>query len=509
MARVTQGDTVNVGRGVRLVSAAAGRLRHRGPDGSGLRAVRHAVLAHCRLSIVDVARGGQPLQSEDGRLTLVCNGEIYNHESLRARLTTRHTFTSRSDSEVILHLYEEIGDRLVAALDGMFAFVLTDGTDVLAARDALGIKPLYMGCAADGGLWFASEMKALLGVCSEIEEFPAGHLFTLTGGLRRWFNAPWERPARTTVPFDAPSLALALRAAVEKRLMSDVPFGVLLSGGLDSSLIAAAMRPCVEALHSFSVGVEGAPDLAAARQVAGHLGTHHHEFIYTAAEAVDIVETVIAHLESYDTALLRSAIPTYFASRLASDHVKMVLTGEGADEIFAGYEHFADIDDPDALQRESVRLLAGLHNLNLQRVDRMTMAHGLEGRVPFLDVDLVDRVTAFDPRLKLHGRYRPEKWPLRLAFEGALPGEILWRGKQEFAHGCGSARLLEEHCEALVSDADFAGARRRFPVDTPRSKEAYFYRRIFEELFPGDAPRRTVGRWREADGLREEHEIHG
>lgn len=506
--RLNPGAALNVGRGVCLVSTAVDRLSHRGPDGYGIRAAGHAVLGHRRLSIVDVAGGGQPLLSEDGRITLVCNGEIYNHQRLRARLEARHLFSTHSDSEVIVHLYEEQGARCVATLDGMFAFVLTDGAEVLAARDPLGIKPLYMGRASDGGLWFASEIKALLDTCDQIEEFPPGHLFTFAGGLQRWFQPPWEQP-RPPVPFDPPALADGLRRAVEKRMMSDVPFGVLLSGGLDSSLIAAVMRPLVDELHSFSVGVEGAPDLHAARHVARFLGTQHHEYVYTPAEAVDALDTVIEHLESYDPALIRSAIPNYFVSRLAADHVKMVLNGEGADEIFAGYEHFATIDDPDALQRESLRLLSGLHNLNLQRVDRMTMAHGLEGRVPFLDVELVDGVTAIDPRLKLHRRNLPEKWPLRMAFADALPSAILWREKQEFAEGCGSEWMVKHHCDAVVSDAEFTAAPRRFPVDTPTTKEAYHYRRLFEDRFPGESSRRTVGRWRGVSGARKEHEIHG
>jgi asparagine synthase (glutamine-hydrolysing) len=495
---------MNASGDIGLVSTAVERLHHRGPDGSGFRTVGDAVLGHRRLSIIDVARGGQPLLSEDGRVALVCNGEVYNHEGLRARLEERHVFTSRSDSEVIVHLYEDIGTDCVTALDGMFAFVLTDGVRLLAARDPLGIKPLYMGRDGDGGLWFASEIKALVGFCTQIEEFPPGHLFTLDGGLRRWFDPPWDQQLGGPASFDAPALALGLRRAVEKRLMSDVPFGVSLSGGLDSSLIAALMKPHVDDLHSFCVGLEGAPDLAAARYVASHLGTRHHEYIYTAAEVVATLETVIDHLESYDPALLRSAVPSFFVSRLAAEHVKMVLNGEGADEVFAGYRYFAAIDDAGALQRESVGLLSGLHNLNLQRVDRMTMAHGLEGRVPFLDLDFVESAMAFDPRLKLHGHDRPEKWPLRAAFEGVLPDTILWRKKEEFAQGCGSEWTLREHCESIVSDAELSEAGHRFPIDTPDSKEAYHYRRIFEEIFPGEPVRQTVGRWRGAFDSSEE-----
>jgi asparagine synthase (glutamine-hydrolysing) len=405
-------------------------------------------------------------------------------------------FRTHSDSEVIVHLYEESGAGCVNALDGMFAFVVTDGVRLLAARDPLGVKPLYMGVDNDGLLWFASEIKALAALCPQLEEFPPGHLFTTDGGLRRWFDPPWSQPLQDPAPFDGPALAQVLDRAVEKRLMSDVPFGVSLSGGLDSSLIAALMRPHVDELHTFAVGLEGAPDLPAARRVAEHLGTHHHEYVYAPSEAIDALETVVAHLESYDPALLRSAIPNFFVSRLASEHVKMILNGEGADEAFAGYGYFAAIDDPAALQRESVRLLSGLHNLNLQRLDRMTMAHGLEGRVPFLDVEFLECATSLDPRIKLHRADRLEKWPLRAAFDGVLPDEILWRPKLEFAQGTGSEWTLREHCEAIVSDADFADAERRFPVDTPQTKEGFWYRRIFEELFPGEPLRRTVGRWR-------------
>jgi asparagine synthase (glutamine-hydrolysing) len=469
-----------------------------------VRAVGGSVLGHRRLSIIDVAGGAQPLVNEDGSVAVVCNGEIYNHLALRRQLEARHRFRTRSDSEVIVHLYEDHGAECVRALDGMFAFVVSDGVRLLAARDPLGIKPLYVGQRDDGTLWFASEIKALVGVCTEIVEFPPGHLFTTEGGLRRWFHPPWHASIEHPPQFDPSTLAAALRRAVEKRLMSDVPFGVSLSGGLDSSLVAALMRPHVDELHSFAVGLEGAPDLDAARLVARHLGTRHHEYVYTREEAIDALDTVIAHLESYDPALLRSAIPGYFVSRLAAGHVKMILNGEGADEAFAGYAYFASVQDPDALQRESARLLAGLHNLNLQRLDRMTMAHGLEGRVPFLDIEFLGLAMGLDPALKLHRPDRLEKWPLRTAFDGVLPDAILWRRKLEFAQGCGSEWTLREHCEAAVSDADFAGRGRQFPIDMPETKEAYHYRRLFEERFPGESPRRTVGRWRGAMATRED-----
>ena len=480
-----------------MIDGVAERLHHRGPDDSGLLHSGSSVLAHRRLSIVDVAGGKQPLSNENGDLALVCNGEIYNHERLRRGLRERHRFRTRSDSEIILHLYEELGPSCVKKLDGMFAFVLSDGEQVFAARDPLGIKPLYMGCDTDSGLWFASELKALVDVCASIEEVPPGFAYT-RGALQRWFEPLWREPPDRSLTLDPGTIRERLESAVVKRLMSDVPVGVFLSGGLDSSIIAALVRQHVDELHSFSVGLEGAPDILAARAVAEHLGTRHHEYVYTPGEAVGMLEDAIAHLESYDPALLRSAVPCYFVSRIASDYVKVVLTGEGSDEAFAGYHYFGSVGDPDALHRECVRLLTSLHNMNLQRVDRMTMAHSIEGRVPFLDIDFLDAVMAIDPGEKLHRPDRPEKWLLRNAMTDLLPEAILWRTKQEFAQGCGSEWTLREHCEEVVSDDDVATAAQRFPVDTPQTKEAFHYRRIFEDIFPGETSRRTVGRWRDA-----------
>jgi asparagine synthase (glutamine-hydrolysing) len=479
------------------VARMADRLRHRGPDDSGSWGSSGAALAHRRLSIIDVAGGAQPIVGDDGRLTLVCNGEIYNHRQLRAGLEGRHRFHSRSDSEVILHLYEERGVSCVEALDGMFSFVITNGEHVLAARDPLGIKPLYVG--RDGpGLWFASELKSVPRRCTEIAELPPGSCMTEEGVARPWFTPGWVEPRRPAEPPDVRLLAEKLTAAVCKRLMSDVPLGVFLSGGLDSSIVSALVRPEIPVLHSFAVGLEGSPDLLAARRVAGHLGTRHHEYVYTPREAVEVLRDVIAHLESYDAALIRSAVPCYFVSKLTSEHVKVVLTGEGSDEVFAGYRYFAGMTDPAALHYECSRLLSGLHNMNLQRVDRMTMAHGLEGRVPFLDVDFLAWAMALDPAEKIHRAGRPEKWLLRRAFEHLLPADIAWRVKQEFAQGCGSEQVLAAHGEGAVSDVDFRHAAAWFPDDPPATKEAFLYRRLFEEMFPGEAPRRTVGRWRGA-----------
>ena len=490
-----------------MIDQAASRLRHRGPDAAGFHATEGSAVAHQRLSIVDVAGGTQPLLSEDGRLALVCNGEIYNHEQLRVELKQKHQFRTRSDSEVIIHLYEELGPECVDRLAGMFAFVLTDGEHVLAARDPLGIKPLYIGRETDGAVWFASELKALPDVCNDVQEFPAGSLYTAADGLRCWFEPSWIDPPERPLAADGDAIVHGLERAVTRRLMSDVPVGVFLSGGLDSSIVASLARAQMPGLHSFSVGLENSVDLLAARAVADYLGTHHYELVYTGEDMVEVLETVIYHLESYDPALIRSAIPCYFVSKLAADHVKVALSGEGSDEAFAGYRYFGDLSDGDALHSESVRILRCLHNVNLQRVDRMTMAHALEGRVPFLDTDFLDVAMAIDPEAKLHRPDRTEKWLLRRAFDGLLPEPILWRTKEEFAQGCGSEWVLRDYCDRLVTDAEFVRANELFPVDTPKTKEAFHYRRIFEQFFPGDVLRRTVGRWRGTAAVRPSDEV--
>lgn len=481
-----------------FVEDLAHRLRHRGPDDAGVVAARDHVLAHTRLSIIDVAGGHQPLLGADGRTVLVCNGEIYNHRRLRDSLSRPYSFRTRSDSEVILALYAENGPDCVRRLEGMFAFVLTDGERVLAARDPLGIKPLYVGRDGEGRLWFASEVKALMGVCEEFEAFPPGYSYSTEHGFQCWYQPQWRDPRPEWRPVTPDQIRAALEKAVQKRMMSDVPFGCFLSGGLDSSTIAALMRPHVDELHTFAVGLHGSPDVEAARVVARHLGTRHHEYIYTQNEAVEALETVVYHLESDDPALVRSAIPCYFVSKLAAEHVKVVLSGEGADEAFAGYQYFARIAEPMSLHRECVRLLNGLHNINLQRVDRMTMAHGLEGRVPFLDVEFLEMAMAIHPREKLHHNGRKEKHLLRQAVDQLLPESIVWRTKREFAQGAGSEWTLRDYCAHHVSTAELVRARQQFKEDAPLDKESYFYRRIFETLFPGHAARATVGRWQGA-----------
>lgn len=481
-------------------------LAHRGPDGQGLCTAGGICLGHDRLSIIDLATGRQPLANEAGSLHLVANGEIYNYRELRAELEARgHAFRSQSDSEVILHLYEEEGPACVRRLDGMFAFAIGGEGKLFLARDPLGIKPLYVveshqGPAGHGG-YFASEIKALQGVAGgAVQEFPPGsyRLVELDGSSRtaRYYQLP---PARGDIrrPAEAvEELGNRLAAAVAKRLVADVPVGVFLSGGLDSSLLAAlACRQVAGPLPSFAVGLAGARDVEYSRLVARHLGTQHHVYEYTPREVEEALPEVVYHLESFDPALVRSAIPTYFVSRLARDHVKVVLTGEGADELFAGYDYLKGLDPEEELTPELRAVTAALHNTNLQRVDRMTMAHGLEARVPFLDLRLVEWAFRLPPFMKLHGPARVEKWVLRRLGEGLLPRAVLERRKVKFSHGTGSAAVLRRLAEARVTDRDLAAARRTSPVPL-ESREAVLYYRIFREFFPGADTARLVGRTR-------------
>ncbi|HVJ14510.1 MAG TPA: asparagine synthase B [Polyangiaceae bacterium] len=471
-------------------------LAHRGPDGVGTLSLGHAGSAHTRLAIVDLVGGQQPMRGEHDRSLLVCNGEIYNHGSLRERLEAKHVFRSKSDSEVVLHLYEDHGPECAAKLDGMFAFFVSDGHRFVAARDPLGIKPLYYGPGRAGGLWLASEFKALLEPCETFAALPPGSVLTERGEVTRWFRPGWEERIGTQQTFTPSDLLGRLRRSVEKRLMSDVPMGAFLSGGLDSSIVTALARPHLRSLKTFAVGLKGTPDLEAARIASHALSTKHHERTYTVHDVARHLPKIIHHLESYDAALIRSAVPCYFLAELTAEHVKVVLTGEGADELFAGYGYFKNIDDPAALHAECAGLLLGLHAMNLQRVDRMTMAHGVEARVPFLDVEFVDWAMSIAPELKLVRPGRPEKQMLREAARDLLPAEIAHRPKLEFSQGTGAGDVLSSYAEAQVSDGDLTSAGRRFPLDPPKSKEELLYRRIFDEVLPGEAARRSVRRWR-------------
>ncbi|GBD00255.1 Asparagine synthetase B [glutamine-hydrolyzing] [bacterium HR17] len=477
-------------------------LSHRGPDGKGVAVLSKTALAHCRLSIIDPAGGHQPLFNEDKSCAVIANGEIYNHGRLRQSLAARHQFRTLSDSEVLVHLYEEHGVNMVSLLDGMFAFAVTDGERLLVARDHIGIKPLYCGVRKEGGrrlLLFASEMKALAPFVDAIYELPPGSYYDTETGWRRYYMVPdpplsnksiesWVREVRTT-----------LERSVVKQLMSDVPLGVFLSGGLDSAIIAAIAKRHMSTLHTFTVGIEGSHDLEAARLVARHIGSEHHEYIFTPQEVLRHLTQIIYHLESFDQDVVRSAIPTYFCSRLASDWVKVVLCGEGADELFAGYRYYKSISDPASLHKELRRSLMTLHNINLQRVDRMTMAHGLEGRVPFLDKEMIALALKIPPRLKLPRTDKGqlvEKWLLRIAFEDLLPKNIVWRTKEQFDEGSGTVQLLADIVRESVKDWDVHRYAAQYAPLRLQSPEECLYHRIFTEVFERSqlmVP--SIGRW--------------
>jgi asparagine synthase (glutamine-hydrolysing) len=480
------------------------RLVHRGPDDDGSVAVGDAWLGHRRLSIVDVSGGHQPLVGESEDVFLVGNGEVYNHEDVRANLRDE-PFRTSSDNEVALHLIEERGPDALSELNGMFAFVMAaaDGRFV-AARDPVGIKPLYWA-RRDGEVRFASEMSAFDDDWqAHVEAFPPGHYWTPDGGLVRFAAAV---PASVRYPRRANgngSRAKAVREtrevlidSVERHMMGDVPVGVFLSGGLDSTLVAAiAQRYLRErdlTLMTFAVGLDDSPDILAARAAAEYLGTEHHESVYTADEATDAVPEVVAAIEAFDPSLVRSAVPNLMLAKFTSEHVKVVLTGEGADELYAGYEYMTEYGDPDSLHAELVRSVEGLHNLNLQRCDRVTMAHGLEARVPFLDSVVVEHALSLPPEWKM-ARDMPEKALLREAFEGWLPHDLLWRGKSQFGDGSGAASVLTQKLTDSVTEADFE--RDKFLVEPPlRTREELAYFRMFREHLVAVRPELTLGRF--------------
>lgn len=399
-------------------------MKHRGPDDIGTVKSNSYYLGHQRLSINDINGGHQPFKSNDRKTLLVCNGEIYNYEKLNQKVKSNYSFRTNSDNEIIIPIYEECGSHAPKFLDGMFSFILLDEDNYFVARDPIGIKPLYWG-SDDKHLYFSSEIKALVDYSKKIEEFPSGHYYTPSEGLQPFYQLPKVETFITDIDKALNDIKSSLSSSVRKRLMADVPIGVFLSGGLDSSIIASLMKEDIAELHSFSVGSENSPDLEAARLVSDYIGTIHHEYIYTEKEMFEVLPDVIYHLESYDAALVRSAIPCYFVSKLASDYVKVVLSGEGSDELLAGYSYFEEFDNPETIHAESLKIIKGLHNLNLQRVDRMTMAHCLEGRVPFLDIDFIETVLQISPELKQQSKFGIEKWLLRKAFEDKLPPEIV------------------------------------------------------------------------------------
>ncbi|KAI5122061.1 hypothetical protein M0805_006045 [Coniferiporia weirii] len=545
------------------VLALSKKLRHRGPDWSGCYVGKEAILAHERLAIVGVDTGAQPLVSEDGKQILAVNGEIYNHIQLRKSLSSDVKFKTHSDCEPILSLYKKHDKALCDMLDGMFSFVLLDEsvtpTRIIAARDPIGITTLYQGWSSKkpGVIYFASELKALVSECDDIISFPPGHVFdSTTGTTERYYNPSWWNSDIGPTPTSPPDLTVlreALEAAVRKRLMSEVPYGVLLSGGLDSSLIAsiasretekvaqaqynARKRKLEEArsgpstpkgevdeeatlaawpqLHSFSIGLENSPDLLAARKTAHYLGTFHHEYVFTVQEGLDAIPDVIYHLETYDVTTVRASTPMYLLSRkIKAMGVKMVLSGEGSDEIFGGYLYFHAAPDKEAFHQECVKRVKNLHTSDCLRANKSTMAWGLEARVPFLDKAFLEVAMNIDPGSKMFskgssqqfdedGRPKMEKYIIRKAFDCSpggkpyLPQSILWRQKEQFSDGVGYSWIdgIKAHAESTISDADFAQRAERWPADTPDTKEGYYVRDIFDGLFPTEAASKTAVRW--------------
>ena len=501
------------------------KIRHRGPDWSGIHCSGSAILAHERLSIVDPESGGQPLFSPDGKQVLAVKGEIYNHKKIRERYKGRYDFQTGSDCEVILALYRDKGVNFLEDLNGIFAFALYDEEQdaFLIARDHIGVIPLYIGYNADGKVFVASELKALEGECERYEPFLPGHYYwSKDPGMKRWYKRDWmeyDNVKDNTASSDA--IRKSLCAAVKRQMMSDVPYGVLLSGGLDSSVISAITESYAERrietdsrsrawwprLHSFAVGLKGAPDLVKARLVADHIGTVHHEINYTIQEGLDALRDVIYFIETYDITTVRASVPMYLLARvIKSMGIKMVLSGEGADEIFGGYLYFHKAPSAEEFHKETVRKLSKLHLYDCLRANKSLSAWGVEGRVPFLDKEFLDVAMRTNPKAKMcsvlpasrSGEADPkasiEKRIVREAFEDMLPEEVAWRQKEQFSDGVGYSWIdtLKKITSEAVTDEQMAHAEERFPINTPLCKEEYYYRSIFEEHFPSESAARSV-----------------
>ena len=481
------------------------KLRHRGPDWSGIYSSDKAILAHERLAIVGLNSGAQPLYSSDKKHILAVNGEIYNHKELRARYQGKYDFQTDSDCEVILALYQDMGEALLEELNGIFAFVLYDEEkdQYLVGRDHIGIIPLYQGHDEHGNYYIASEMKALTPVCKTISEFPPGCYYSSKDSEpQRYYIRDWnEYAAVQGNSTSKKDLTAALEAAIKRQLMTDVPYGVLLSGGLDSSITSAVAKRFAamrieddeqsEAwwpqLHSFAVGLEGAPDLKAAREVAEKIGTVHHEMTYTIQEGLDAIRDVIYHIETYDVTTIRASTPMFLMGRkIKAMGIKMVLSGEGADEIFGGYLYFHKAPNAREFHEETVRKLLALNMFDCARANKSLAAWGVEGRVPFLDKEFIDVAMRLNPEDKMCGNGKMEKHILRECFEHYLPNSIAWRQKEQFSDGVGYGWIdaLKEVAESKITDQQMETASFRFPYNTPTTKEGYVYREIFEELFP-------------------------
>lgn len=494
-----------------LALEASRRQRHRGPDWSGIYVHDQAIIAHERLAIVGIDSGAQPLISPDGKLVLGVNGEIYNHRELRDEVPD-FDFQTSSDCEVILALFQRYGTDFLNRLNGIYSFVLWDSESerYLIARDPIGVMPLYYGRDENGMLWVASELKAIEPQCVQVQAFPPGHsLDSNDGEIRRWYQPSWREFDNSTTPANPTDLRQTLETAIHRQLMCDVPYGVLLSGGLDSSLVASIAQRYSDKriesddrdqawwprLHSFAIGLQDSPDLAAARIAAEAIGTQHHEFHYTIDEGLDALADVIRHIETFDVTTIRASTPMFLlARRIKAMGIKMVLSGEGADEIFGGYLYFHKAPNAQAFHEETVRKIEKLHQFDCLRANKSMAAWGVEARVPFLDLEFVDYAMSMDPAAKMAGDGKPEKGILREAGRGLLPEEILWRQKEQFSDGVGYGWIdaLKDHAEAQVSDRELSEAAQRFPLNPPQTKEAYCYRRIFERHFPSPAAAATV-----------------
>ena len=489
------------------------KVRHRGPDWNGIHCGKNVLLAHERLAIVDPASGNQPIYSDDKNLILAANGEIYNHQDLRAQLGSNYAFQTNSDCEIILALYKEKGVNFIDDLNGIFGFVLYDevNDEYLIARDHMGIIPLYMGWDKHGTFYISSELKALEGVCNKIEIFPPGHFMSgKDNKLVKWYDRDWmnfDHIKDNNTSID--ELQVALKNAVHRQLMSDVPYGVLLSGGLDSSITSALAKKYsknrIESndvksawypqLHSFAVGLKGSPDLIAAQKVANHIDSIHHEITFTVQEGLDAIRDVIYHLETYDVTTIRASTPMYLMARvIKSMGIKMVLSGEGADEIFGGYLYFHKAPDSKEFHEETVRKLDKLYQYDCLRANKSLAAWGIEGRVPFLDKEFIDVAMRINPKDKMITSKKMEKWVLRKSFEKYLPESVAWRQKEQFSDGVGYDWIdsLKDLVNKKVSDDMFKNAKFTFPFQTPMSKEEYYYRSIFEDHFPSETSATTV-----------------
>ena len=489
------------------------KLRHRGPDWNGIYSDDKVILAHERLAIVDPKSGKQPLYSSDGRYVLAANGEIYNHNELRDEIGNNYNFLTKSDCEVIIALFDKKRENFIDDLNGIFGFVIYDKleNEFLIARDHIGIIPLYMGWDNDDTLYIASELKALEGKCNKIEIFPPGHFLSSKDlKLTKWYKRDWmdfKNVKNNNTSIDI--LKKSLEDAVHRQLMSDVPYGVLLSGGLDSSITSALAKKFSKnrietgdeeeawypQLHSFSVGLPGSPDLKAARLVADKIGSIHHEINFTIQEGLDAIRDVIYHIETYDVTTVRASTPMYLMARvIKSMGIKMVLSGEGADEIFGGYLYFHKAPNSEEFHKETVRKIDKLYQYDCLRANKSLAAWGIEGRVPFLDKDFIDVAMQLNPNDKMITKDRMEKWVLRQAFESYLPKEVAWRQKEQFSDGVGYSWIdsLKDLVEKEVSDHDFANAKNKFPFQTPQNKEEYYYRSIFQEHFPSKTAAKTV-----------------